>query len=123
MGKNIMEVEILDVQELLNDLELGDFGHEFENYSGSTYICDAITEIADNYVSIYYSDIMDFIKNNVEEVEEAIDEFGWDGWLGPFMAIDLENKLAFVYFQQMTDTGFSYVSRRCKNIIYSSLLN
>jgi CubicO group peptidase (beta-lactamase class C family) len=50
-------------------------------------------------------------------------EFGWDGWLGPFMAIDLENKLAFVYFQQMTDTGFSYVSRRCKNIIYSSLLN
>ena len=38
-------------------------------------------------------------------------------------AIDLENKLAFVYFQQMTDTGFSYVSRRCKNIIYSSLLN
>lgn len=75
----------MNVQELLNDLELGDFGYEFENYDGSTYICDAITEIADNYVSIYYSDIMDFIKNNVEEVEDAINEFGWDGCGGDLM--------------------------------------
>ena len=43
------------------------------------YICDIISEIADSNTSIYYSDIIEFISNNVEEVDDAIKEFGWDG--------------------------------------------
>ena len=43
------------------------------------YICDAIVEIADGCVSIYYSDIIAFISENVEAVNDAIAEFGWDG--------------------------------------------
>lgn len=45
----------------------------------SGYICDIISEIADSNTSIYYSDIIEFISNNVEEVNDAIKEFGWDG--------------------------------------------
>lgn len=45
----------------------------------SGYICDIISEIADSNTSIYYSDIIEFISNNVEEVDDAIKEFGWDG--------------------------------------------
>lgn len=41
------------------------------------YICDIISEIADSNTS--YSDIIEFISNNVEEVNETIEEFGWDG--------------------------------------------
>lgn len=43
------------------------------------YICDIISEIADSHTSIYYSDIIDFISNNVEEVNDAIEDLGWEG--------------------------------------------
>lgn len=45
----------------------------------SGYICDIISEIADSNTSIYYSDIIEFISDNVEEVNDAIKAFGWDG--------------------------------------------
>lgn len=45
----------------------------------SGYICDIISEIADSNTSIYYSDIIEFISNNVEEVNDTIEKFGWDG--------------------------------------------
>lgn len=45
----------------------------------SGYICDIISEIADSHTSIYHSDISEFISNNVEEVNETIEEFGWNG--------------------------------------------
>ena len=43
------------------------------------YICDIISEIADSNTSIYYSDIIEFISNNVEEVNDVIEELGWNG--------------------------------------------
>lgn len=70
---------MLNVEELMNELETGDSGKELTNYSGGTYICDAISEIADNSTSIYYSDIINFISENVETINDAIEEFGWDG--------------------------------------------
>lgn len=45
----------------------------------SGYICDIISEIADSNTSIYHSDIIEFIFNNVEEVNDVIEELGWDG--------------------------------------------
>lgn len=44
----------------------------------STYICDAAMGIADNNTSIYHSDIVKFIAENVEAVNDAIQEFGWE---------------------------------------------
>lgn len=43
------------------------------------YICDKITEFADNNTSIYDYDIKQFIINDFDAVEDAINEFGWDG--------------------------------------------
>lgn len=43
------------------------------------YICDIISEVADSNTSIYFSDIIEFISNNVEEVNDAIEEYGWGG--------------------------------------------
>ena len=66
--------------ELESGLNLGDYGEYLNDYrDSSSYICDAITEIADNNTSIYHSDIMAFLSRNPEAVEDAIDEFGWDG--------------------------------------------
>lgn len=41
--------------------------------SDNAYICDAFTEFADGRTSIYYSDIMEFIRQNPEALAEVID--------------------------------------------------
>lgn len=65
------------IEELSNTIET--YWQEFENYDYDEYICDIITSIADNNTSIYYSDIKEFMMNNFDAVEDAINEFGWDG--------------------------------------------
>ena len=73
------------INELYNDHHdnLSDYARDFlgdyVNIERNSYICDAISDFADNNTSIYYCDIINFISNNVEEVNEAIAEFGWDG--------------------------------------------
>ena len=65
-------------QELRDKLDLGSYGEDITSYSRG-YICDIFSEIADSATSIYYSDIIAYIGNHVEEVNDAINEFGWEG--------------------------------------------
>ena len=48
-------------------------------------------------------------------------EFGWDGWLGTYMSVDIVNNLAIAYMTQKVDAGKTCTTRRVKNIIYTSL--
>lgn len=48
-------------------------------------------------------------------------EFGWDGWLGPYMLVDIVNDITIVYMQQRTDCGTTPLTRKIQNIIYSTL--
>lgn len=58
---------------------LAGYAAELNDYrDSSSYICDAAAQIADNNTSIYYSDITTFISDHVEEVNDVINEFGWD---------------------------------------------
>lgn len=58
----MLEEKAYDVDSNLSQSD-SDMLDDFMNYSGGTYICDAITEIADNNVSIYTADILDETKN------------------------------------------------------------
>lgn len=69
----------LKIEQIMNGLNTSEYGYELENYDSTTYISDAISEIADNNTSIYFGDIIEFISNNVEDVNNAIAELGWDG--------------------------------------------
>lgn len=69
-------VQTLD---LLDELDTGDHGDRLNDYRDtSAYICDAITEIADADTSIYYSDILDFIRRNPESLSDVIAEGLYD---------------------------------------------
>ena len=80
-AKQAAEVEKINlVSDVISECKASsEYAEYICDYSGSTYICDAISEIADNNTSIYYSDIIKFISAHVEEVNDAIAEFGWDG--------------------------------------------
>ena len=63
-------IELTDITSTIK----GTYAEDIHDYSGRTYICDAITEIADSRTSIYYSDILDFIRNNPEALAEVVEE-------------------------------------------------
>ncbi len=48
-------------------------------------------------------------------------EYGWDGWLGPYLGIDPANNLVLVMTMQKVDSGTWELTRCVKNIIYSIL--
>jgi len=48
-------------------------------------------------------------------------EFGWDGWLGPYMSVDIKNQLTIVLMMQRTNSGTTDMTRKMKNIVYTSL--
>ena len=59
------------------NLYLGDYGEFFVDYDRG-YICDCISELADNNISIYNYDLLEWVKDNSEYVERAVAEFGID---------------------------------------------
>ena len=48
-------------------------------------------------------------------------EYGWDGWLGPYMANDPTNEITFLMMQQKTDTGTTSYTRKLRNIVSASI--
>ena len=59
------------------NLYLGDYGEYLVDYNRG-YICDCISELADNNVSFYNYDLLEWVRNNSEYVERSVTEFGID---------------------------------------------
>lgn len=70
-------MESLRIEDLKKDLYLGDFGEYFNDYNNG-YICDIISEIADNNVDIYNYDLLEWAKDNYNYIDDAVAEFGVD---------------------------------------------
>ena len=71
-----------NIKELLEQYEKNsDLLYRVEDYThnASGYISDTISEIADSETDIYYSGLIDWLKNDgdaVENIEDALREFG-----------------------------------------------
>lgn len=106
-GKRILQqktVEYFASARLRDDLQ-EKFNQGMEHLSGYTYC---------NLLRVAYQ------KGKCKMVTED-GEFGWDGWLGPYVSVDLKNKLVVVMLMQRTDAGTWEVTRKVKNVIYTSL--
>lgn len=67
--------DLVSVSDLADELDTGEHGDVLCDYrDSSTYICDAIWEAADQRTSIYYSDILDFIREHPEALAEVVAE-------------------------------------------------
>lgn len=112
-------MENLKIEELKKELFTGDFGDCFYDYDNG-YIGDIITEIADNHIDIYNSDLLEWAAGNYSYIDEAMQEFGKpDDFLqyirqGQFLAYeqDLYNNLEdslknfmYTYIQDVLDVN------------------
>lgn len=48
-------------------------------------------------------------------------EYGWDGWLGPYMMNDPANDVTLLIMQQKCDSGTTTYTRRIRNVMYAAL--
>ena len=67
-----------EIKDSIDALAPTDIGNICD-YSETDYISDIFAEWADGETSIYYHDIIKYISEHVEAVNDAIEEFGWDG--------------------------------------------
>ena len=106
-GKRILQqktVEYFTKARLRENLQQC-FNQNMEHFSGYTYC---------NFLRVAFE------PGRCKYITEE-GEFGWDGWLGPYLSVDLKNKLVIVMLMQKTGAGTWELTRKCKNIINSSL--
>lgn len=73
---------MINVNEKIKEMEAEmddnavNFADMMQEYSGSCYIGDAISEKADSDVDIYNSDLLEWAKDHLGDIEDANAEFG-----------------------------------------------
>lgn len=71
------ETGVVDLKEIKDSLNTGLLGENIIEYdSGYGYIGDIITEIADNAIDIYITDLFEWAKYSYDYINDAIKEFG-----------------------------------------------
>lgn len=69
-----------------------------------------------------YANLMRIMKDPGAAISiSSTGEFGWDGWMGTYMAIDPAHEMVLLLMQQKADTGTTAYTRRIRNIVFSSL--
>lgn len=106
----------LKIEELKKELNLGELGEYFTDYD-SGYICDIITEIADNHIDIYISDLLDWAKNYFNYIEEANTELGT-----PKDILQQIQQGQFYYYEQniynnLEDIMLNYMYNYIENVL------
>lgn len=91
---------MLNVSDLKNDVRVHDIQKRLCDYSDG-YICDVITEIADNDVDIYYSDLFEWAKDNWSCIDDACREFGMPDSKDTNIIIKLIQQGQFYYNEQL----------------------
>ena len=70
---NVKEIKVLMKELCLNDME-----EQILEFSNG-YIDDLLGEIASNNVSIYTSDLLKYLSNNIDDVNDNISNMGFSG--------------------------------------------
>lgn len=65
-------MKTLTISDAIRNIDIDDTTQELVYSTG--YICDAITEAADNAVPIYYCELDDYARDNPEMMRRALDE-------------------------------------------------
>ena len=104
---------MLEVKNLYNKLESSiDCLTDYDN----GYIYDIISEIADNQVDIYYSDLTEWANGHFEEISETISEFGWEG-----CGRDLYKAVQMAQYRENENEMYSELSEGLENFALSYL--
>ena len=73
-----MKINVKEIKVLMNELCLNDIEEQIVEFSNG-YIDDTLSEIAGNNVSIYTNDLLKYLSNNIDDVNDNISDMGFSG--------------------------------------------
>lgn len=51
----------------------------------------------------------------------SVGEFGWDGWTGPYVTVDISEQFYLIYMMQKGNAGTTTEVRKIRNVCYGSM--
>ena len=106
---NVKEIKVL-----MNELCLNDMEEQILEFSNG-YIDDVFGEIAMNNVSIYTSDLMDYLSNNINEVNDNISEIGFSG--------DILNHISDVWYNNNLEELYENINDIVKYFVLYNIID
>ena len=89
----------------------------------SASLSDQCQKVLDNWLGLEgfsYGNLVRVLKDPSRNGTIGEDgEYGWDGWLGPYLSIAPESRTVILMMMQRVDYGTGHFTRRLRNIIYS----
>ena len=73
-----MKINVKEIKVLMNELCLNDMEEQIVEFSNG-YIDDTLGEIAGNNVSIYTNDLLKYLSNNINDINDNISNIGFSG--------------------------------------------
>ena len=106
---NVKEIKVLMNELCLNDMEEQIL--EFPN----GYVDDALGEIAMNNVSIYTNDLLSYLSNNINEVNDNISSVGFSG--------DILNHISDVWYNNNIEELYENINDIVKYFVLDNIID
>lgn len=106
---NVKEIKVL-----MNELCLNDMEEQILEFSND-YVDDVFGEIAGNNVSIYTSDLLNYLSNNINEVNDNISNMGFSG--------DILNHISDVWYQNNIEELYENINDIVKYFVLDNIID
>ena len=106
---NVKEIKVLMYELCLNDM-----GEQILEFSNG-YVDDALGEIAMNNVSIYTNDLLSYLSNNINEVNDNINDIGFSG--------DILSHISDVWYQNNIEELYENINDIVKYFILDTIID
>ena len=105
---NVKEIKVL-----MNELCLNDMEEQVVEFSNG-YVDDVFGEIASNNVSIYTSDLLDYLSNNMDSVNNNIISMGFSG--------DILDHISDVWYNNNVDELYGNMNDIVKYFVLDNII-
>lgn len=105
---------IKEIKGLMNELCLNDMEEQILEFSNG-YIDDLLGEIAGNNVSIYTNDLLNYLSNNINDINDNISNMGFSG--------DILNHISDVWYYNNIEELWGNINDIVKYFVLDNIID
>ena len=109
-----MKINVKEIKVLMYELCLNDMEEQILEFSNG-YIDDVLSEIAGNNVSVYTNDLLDYLSNNINEVNDNISNMGFSG--------DILNHISDVWYNNNIEELYENINDIVKYFVLDNIID
>ena len=109
-----MIYNVKEIKVLMNELCLNDMEEQILEFSNG-YIDDLLGEIAGNNVSIYTNDLLNYLSNNINDINDNISNMGFSG--------DILNHISDVWYYNNIEELWGNINDIVKYFVLDNIID